>query len=225
MIGAYLYIRHLQWLQRPALERIVEEGVQIIKQSLLFIVEVTTRIQKAESWKGTGARTWNDYLKNKWGFGDSRLSQLRSVAPHLRALLSAGESEKHLEAHLRKLKKVVEVDNPLMVAAYGLGNLVASQTGKAPTEAVYKRSLEVLQEADRTGGTVQVGEETYLVKDKESAALAVRGVLAEVQKTALSGNKTLTEIIATRNADGTWDVRALNGSSILPSRIKAKVYI
>lgn len=213
--------RKLRLTKLAQMEADAHEAIDIAKRAWYAFIVIVDKIKASGLWR-LRAKNWKAYVFQTWGFKNtSRLSQLRKALPYQKIL--EAENGNVLEAHIRRLAANVPVSHPLMPQAFALGNQVAASIGKAPTQAMYKRSLEVLEESDGDG-ILQVGEKTFLITDTQNAVDAVKETLNQVKRIATDANGTKheVEVIARRRRDGTY---VLESNEALPDVIKFKVYI
>lgn len=223
LIAASLYIKHLQWRARLYYERMAGEFLHIAKQAIVGFVENADRIFAAGSYRSKAA-DWNDYCKLTWGFGASHLSHLRGAAPYARAILESGHNIPILEGWIRKMRKYVPKESPLIAQTYVLGAKVAAELGQAVSDGIYRRAFEVLETVDRTGGTFQVGNKTLFIRDEASAIQAVVDVLSEVKRLGIDSNpvqKTKVNVTARREGNH-WIIEA---EQDLPDVIKFSLFL
>lgn len=224
ILGVFFYLRHLQWLARPGLEAIAERYLEVSKRSFLYFLQTAEKIQNSESWR-TVAGSWAEYCRITWNVDSSRFSQFRGAAPYAIAILEAGH-DMPLEGHLRKMRKHVPLSSPLIAETYALGMQVAKALNQAPSEAVYRRSFEVLEEAERTGGVVQVGEKRFFVHDESSAVNAVKGLLHEVKRIGIDSNPDTaikTKVSVTARREGQYWI--IESDRALPDTIHFSLFL
>lgn len=205
------------------LEKLVSEAIRVIKEAWILLVENANHIQALGLWKLKGYRTRHEYCRGTWGIDSSRISQFRGALPYAKAILEAGKGTPIIEVHIRRMRKHVPAESPLIAQTYELGGDVARELGRAPTPAIFRRSLEVLQAAADNGGLVQIGESALLVNDKASAVQAVIAVLDEVRDIAIEGSKKVKHVIrARRDEEGGW---LFDNDSALPDSFTFTVYL
>lgn len=223
LIAASLYIKHLQWKARLYYERMAGEFLHIAKRGIAGFVENADKIYSAGTWKPK-AKSWDAYCLATWGFGASHLSHLRGAAPYARVILESGHNIPILEGWIRKMRKYVPKESPLIAETYVLGAKVAAQLGQSPSDGIYRRAFEVLETVDRTGGTFQIGDKTVFIRDEASAIQAVVDVLGEVKRLGIDSNpvqKTKVNVTARREGDF-WVIEA---EQDLPDIIRFSVFV
>lgn len=217
----------LHWIRLRAqaaiakIEADIESLIQLISNSWILFLDLAERVQRAGVWR-LHAPTWKSYCRQRWNIDSSRISQFRGALPYASAFLSAG-LEAGTEGHIRLLRKNVPLESPKMIGAWKLGNEVAQAEHRAPTEALYHHAHEVLLEAEKTGGVVQIDGADYDIGDTSQAVRAVQARIKEVQRIAQEGQAhRLIEVTAIQGEGGLWK---LESNEALPKRIKFKVYI
>lgn len=223
LIACSLYIKHLQWLMRPALERVAGKFLKVAKEAIVYFVEKADKIQESESWK-SAASTWHEYCRKTWNIDSSHLSHLRGAVPYAKAILASGYDVPIIEGRIRKMRKYVPEESPLIAQTYILAEKVAKEMGQELSKAIYRRSFEVLETAQQTGGVVQVGETTHFVMDEASAIQAVKDTLLEIKKLGIQSNpvqKTKVSVTARREGDH-WIIEA---TEALPDVIHFSLFL
>lgn len=196
--GIALYLHRV----RLGVKRLIaytDSAAELVKNSWMLFIEFVDKLQSTGAWRleawGMGVYKWDDYCVKKWGKTSSRISQFRSALPYAMALRNAGQ-DNLLEATIRKIKKArIPADSPLLAASYELALEVARERGKAPTEAMFKRAHQILQDAENTG-YVNVGDMDIPIKDVASAVFAVKATMQEAVDTALEGKSIKLKVKA-----------------------------
>lgn len=201
----------------PILKRL-DAVADTIRASWLLFLELANKVQNSGVWR-LYANTWQAFCRKRWNIDSSRISQLRSAKPYALILKSLGSEP--LEGEIRKFKSLLAANNPMLSKVYSLGQAVAKSEGRATTPAIYKRSLEVLETAQETGGVYPVGDELYFIQNEKDAVSAVLATLEEAKKVGREGASVPVEVQALRCGDY-WELRA-NGQ--LPDNFKFTVYM
>lgn len=215
--------RRLKLVALSRLEADANQAIDIAKRAWYQFIIIADKIKASGLWR-LKAKSWKAYVLATWGFKNtSRLSQFRKALPYQK-ILEAGNGHVS-EAHIRYLSLHVAVEHPLMTEAFALGNKVAASNGRAPTPAIYKRSLDVLEVVGKTGGVMQVGEQTFVISNENQAIAAVKASLELAKLVGREGNnRKPVEVIAKRQRDGSYALISKDGGS-LPDSFTFKAYL
>lgn len=204
-IALYLHRVRLAIRSNPIIRQLEQDAdtlANIIKDSWILFTQLVERIQNLGIWR-LEASTWKDYCRKRWNIDPSRISQYRSALPYAMALKNAGQ-DNLLEATIRKIKKArIPADSPLLAASYELALEVARDKGKAPTEAMFKRAHQILEQAENTG-YVNIGDIDIPIKDVASAVFAVKATMQEAVDTALEGKSIKLKVKAKKVRGNTY---------------------
>ncbi len=215
--------RKLKLARLSRLEGDASQAIEVAKQAWNLFIVIADKIKASGLWR-LRAKRWKDYVFQTWGFKNtSRLSQYRKSLPYQKIL--EANNGAILESHIRKLAKHVPVEHPLMPQAFALGNSVADCLERAPTDAIYRRSLEILEQASVSNGVVTVGEKSFMVAEKSQAVAAVVETLGLVKMIALEGKpKTVIQVTGTRRKGSLYELEVTEGGA-LPEIIQFKIYL
>jgi len=103
------------------------------------------------------AKTWKEYCRKVWNLDDSRIRQYKSAMPYAEQIIATIPDVIVNDKQLRQLKRIISAENKLMPEVYKLAQAVSAKLGVTPSQAIFRHSLAVIEDAEITGGFVSIG--------------------------------------------------------------------
>jgi hypothetical protein len=178
----------LLWLK--ATEHKAKKYRDLATMAWMQFSQTVMEIKASGLWLSSGME-WDEYCRERFGVSASRIRQYKGVMPYVDALEDIGLVADETESNLRKLKKVIESDSPLLAPVYQAAHSVANELGlKAPSEAIYKHTYEIMSEANITNHVDVDGAQVPLNTPQaiESAVISSLTEANERNKQRLRGN-------------------------------------
>ena len=208
-------------------QRLQSQATYQLKQVVMSLVkfcELVDKIYKLKAWRKI-AKTWREYVRKTWDLDDSRIRQYRAALPYAKKIAAAMPDLIASDTVLRRLKKVVSADNPLMPAVHQLGQEIASKKGKkTPTESIYRHCLATLEENEMTGGFISYGGGQLPAQIEGALRLSTLEKMQEAEQRQLDRlgvGKTKIKCEATRLPNGHY---AVTSDQPLPDKFQFNVW-
>lgn len=153
-------------------------------------------IKQSQIWKFT-CDNWDEYCRDTFGISSARVSQYKGALAYAQAIEDSGYAFDETEGNLRKLRRVVKPDDPLMIGTYTTAQSVAQELGlQKPSESIYRHAYETLQEASVTGH-VDINGAQVSVNIDNAIEAAVMGSINEARLRNIERMEPRTKITGT----------------------------
>lgn len=206
-----------------AVERATNHLTDAVNSWIAFCEEATA-IQESGLWKAE-AGTWATFVRQTWDIDASRIRQFKSALPYAKRITEALENIPTKEADIRKLKKAIPADHPMMPEVFALGKAVATELEKAVQTSFFNHALTVL-ETEKTSGFVEVTNGVQVPGAfEESRKWAVIKEIDEANqrlKARFMDKKRGVVVRAKRVVDNTY---MITSREALPDNITFKIYL
>jgi len=210
------------------LDRNKKQAAQHLKNALtewINFCKIALDIQASKLWKQE-AKTWHDYVRATWNIDSSRIRQYKAAMPYAEKIVQMELPT--LEGDIRKMKAAgVKPDDPNMPKIWKNVVEMAQDEGKTVQKSFFAHAKKVYDDAETTGGFVDVGEESLVPIDHEgSTKLAIIQSIDEAQKRnkqRLLKNKTAVKVRASK-INGMYQLIAENGES-LPDTLNFTIWM
>lgn len=198
-----------QWLDTQEVK--AREHFENAIDHWIKFVEIALEIQTSGAWKQR-AKTWAEYVRQTWDIDASRIRQYKAVLPYAQGIQELATDLSTPESALRKLKQVVDADDPRMATVYRLGKEASDELGEAIQTSFYEHALNVLEDEETAGGFVEIANGLQVPGDFED--MRKMAVLYQIDEARKRQRQHIREkqqrlpftITARRIADNTYQL-------------------
>lgn len=212
------------WLTRTEIE--AKEHLRLAETHWIEFCKAVDAIQKSGFWKQK-AKTWHEYVRITWNRDSSRIRQFRASLSYAEKILNAFDDLSTPENNIRKMKQAgVTPDNPDMPRIYKTVVEYASENDVPVQTSFFKHAKAVYDEAQTTGGYVDIGEDEIVPVDWEnSTKLAMVRSINEANaryKERLNNKKIGIQVKAKRISRNQYWIECEND---LPEQFQFKLWL
>lgn len=211
------------WLDRT--EKEASEHLRLAKIHWIEFCKDANAINESDLYK-MKAQTWHDYVRLTWDIDSSRIRQFNGALPYAEILQVALPELAIPEATIRKMKAAgISPDDPNMPKIYKNVVEIASEQGVTIQQSFFEHGKQVYEEAERTGGYIDIGEDEVVPIDWEgSTKLAMLRSIQEAKHRntqRLLQNKEAYTVTAKRIGDNQY---LLTTDEALPEQFQFKLW-
>ena len=155
------------WLSRTENEA-KDDLHEAVNKWIAFCKKVIA-IQDSKLWQSK-ASTWQSYVRATWDIDSSRIRQYKSALPYAEIIVEALPDLSTPETNIRKMKSAgIDADNPDMPRIYKTVIEYAQDNNVPVQQSFFEHAQRVYDEAQVTGGYVDIGEDEIVPIDWEGS--------------------------------------------------------